>query len=96
MVDTGTIVSGVGMFTAIVMSLVAIILFARSRLVNSGDVSIDINDDPDKRITVPAGGKLLTTLANEGIFLSSACGGGGTCGQCRCQVPDGGGGILPT
>lgn len=96
MVDTGTIVGGVGMFTAIVMSLVAIILFARSRLVNSGDVSIDINDDPDKRITVPAGGKLLTTLANEGIFLSSACGGGGTCGQCRCQVPDGGGGILPT
>lgn len=96
MIDTGTIIGGVGMFTVIVMSLVAIILFARSRLVNSGAVKIEVNGDPEKTITVPAGGKLLTTLADQGVFLSSACGGGGTCGQCRCQVTDGGGGVLPT
>lgn len=96
MIDTGTIIGGVGMFTAVVMSLVAIILFARSRLVNSGDVKIEVNGDPEKTITAPAGGKLLTTLADQGVFLSSACGGGGTCGQCRCQVTDGGGGVLPT
>lgn len=96
MIDTGTIFGGVGMFTVIVMSLVVIILIARSRLVSTGDVSIEINSDPDRAISVPAGGKLLTTLADGGIFLSSACGGGGTCGQCRCQVTEGGGSMLPT
>lgn len=96
MIDTGTIFGGVGMFTVIVMSLVAIILIARSRLVSTGDVNIEINSDPDRAISVPAGGKLLTTLADGGIFLSSACGGGGTCGQCRCQVTEGGGSMLPT
>jgi Na+-transporting NADH:ubiquinone oxidoreductase subunit F len=94
--DLGTIVSGVVMFTIVVMALVLVILFARSKLVNSGDVTIEINGDPEKTITVPAGGKLLTTLAGEGIFLSSACGGGGTCAQCKCHVTDGGGSILPT
>jgi Na+-transporting NADH:ubiquinone oxidoreductase subunit F len=96
MVDTGTIFAGVAMFTLIVMTLVAVILAARSRLVSTGDVTIEINDDPEKTLTVPAGGKLLTTLADEGIFLSSACGGGGTCAQCKCQVVDGGGSMLPT
>ncbi len=96
MLDTGTIVSGVAMFTIMVMSLVLVILFARSRLVSSGDVTIEINDDPERAITVPAGGKLLNTLADQGIFLSSACGGGGTCAQCKCQVIDGGGSMLPT
>ena len=90
------IILGVVMFTAIVLALVAIILVARSRLVSTGNVSIVINDDPDKSIEAPAGGKLLGTLADQGIFLSSACGGGGTCAQCRCQVLDGGGDILPT
>lgn len=90
------IIAGVAMFTVVVMALVAVILFARSRLVSTGDVTIKINGDPDRAITVPAGGKLLTTLADEGIFLSSACGGGGTCAQCRCQVTEGGGSILPT
>jgi Na+-transporting NADH:ubiquinone oxidoreductase subunit F len=84
------------MFTVIVMSLVAIILFARSRLVSTGNVKIEINDDPERTISVPAGGKLLTTLADSGIYLSSACGGGGTCGQCRCQVLEGGGSMLAT
>ena len=87
---------GVGMFTSIVLSLVVIILFARSRLVVTGDVSILINDDPENSITVPAGDKLLNTLSNRNIFLPSACGGGGTCAQCKCIVLEGGGDILPT
>lgn len=96
MIDTGTIFGGVGMFTAIVMALVAVILFARTKLVNSGDVTIEINGDPEKSFRVPAGGKLLQTLAEKGIFLSSACGGGGTCAQCKCHVHEGGGDMLPT
>ena len=89
-----TIVFGVAMFTAIVLALVAIILFARSALVSSGDVSIEINGE--KTITVPAGGKLLQTLSESGLFLPSACGGGGTCAQCKCIINDGGGSMLPT
>jgi Na+-transporting NADH:ubiquinone oxidoreductase subunit F len=69
---------------------------ARSRLTPSGNVKIVINEDPDKAIETPRGGNLLTTLQSKGIFLSSACGGGGTCGQCRLQIMDGGGEILPT
>ncbi|HMV72135.1 MAG TPA: 2Fe-2S iron-sulfur cluster-binding protein, partial [Pseudomonadales bacterium] len=91
----GTILWGVGMFTAIVMALAVLILLARSKLVSTDDITIEINDDPSRALTVEAGGKLLQTLANSGIFLSSACGGGGTCGQCRCQVADGGGSFLP-
>jgi len=90
------IVLGVVMFTVIVLSLVAIILAARAQLVSSGDVKILVNDDPDSTITTPAGGKLLQTLASEGLFLSSACGGGGTCAQCKCKVFEGGGAMLPT
>jgi Na+-transporting NADH:ubiquinone oxidoreductase subunit F len=91
-----TVVLGVVMFTVTVLSLVVVILIARARLVSSGDVAIYINEDPDKTIHVPAGGKLLGTLASKGIFLASACGGGGTCSQCRCRVMDGGGSILST
>ncbi|ART79844.1 NADH:ubiquinone reductase (Na(+)-transporting) subunit F [Oceanisphaera avium] len=90
------IILGVVMFTVIVLVLVGIILFAKSKLVEEGDVVISINDDPDKTITTSAGGKLLGALANNGIFVSSACGGGGTCGQCRVRILDGGGEILPT
>lgn len=89
-----TIVYGVAMFTGVVLALVLLILFAKSRLVASGDVSITINDQ--KTIQVPAGGKLLGALADEGIFVSSACGGGGTCAQCEVKVLEGGGDILPT
>ena len=95
MLDT-TIILGVAMFTATVLFLVMLILFARSRLVSTGDITIEINADPEKSIVVAAGGKLLTTLASKGIFLASACGGGGTCAQCRCQILDGGGSILST
>ena len=89
-----TIVFGVGMFTAIVLLLVVIILYARSHLVSTGDVTILINGE--KSITVPAGGKLLQTLSEAELFLPSACGGGGTCAQCKCIVSDGGGSMLPT
>lgn len=91
---TTEILLGVGMFTFIVLALVVIILAAQAKLVNSGDVQILINDE--KTITVPAGGKLLQTLAASNVFLASACGGGGSCAQCKCVVNDGGGSILPT
>src|SRR3990167_4226362 len=90
------IVLSVVMFTVIVLSLVFIILAARARLVSSGDVQIVVNHNKDKPINTPAGGKLLQTLAGEGLFLSSACGGGGTCAQCKCKVFEGGGSMLPT
>ena len=88
------ILLGVAMFTAVVLALVAFILAARAKLVSSGLVTIDINGE--KNITVPAGDKLLLTLSNAGLFLASACGGGGTCAQCRCIVTEGGGSMLPT
>ena len=88
------ILLGVGMFTLIVLSLVALILVARAWLVSSGDVTIEINGE--RKITVPAGGKLLQTLAGQDIFLSSACGGGGSCAQCKCIVESGGGEMLAT
>jgi len=89
-----TIVFGVGMFTAIVLLLVLIILYARGHLVSTGDVQIEINGE--KTISVPAGGKLLQTLSEADLFLPSACGGGGTCAQCKCIVTEGGGSMLPT
>ena len=96
MIDFTAIIGGVSLFTVVVMLLVGIILAARSFLVSSGDISIEINGDPEKTLVVPAGGKLLNTLADAGIYLSSACGGGGTCAQCKCQILDGGGSMLPT
>ena len=88
------IVFGVGFFTAVVMLLVGVILAARSRLVATGDVDIVINDE--KTIQVGAGGKLLGALGDAGILVASACGGGGTCAQCRVRIDSGGGEILPT
>ena len=88
------IILGVLMFTGIVTALVALILIAKSRLVASGLVKVLINDQ--KMIEVPAGGKLLGALADNNVFVSSACGGGGTCAQCRVVVNEGGGEILPT
>jgi len=88
------IVGGVSMFTGVVLALVVVILVARSQLVATGDISIAINEE--RTLTTPAGGKLLGALASNQIFVSSACGGGGTCGQCRVKVFEGGGDILPT
>jgi Na+-transporting NADH:ubiquinone oxidoreductase subunit F len=88
------IMLGVAMFTGLVLALVGVILSARAKLVSTGDVTITVNHE--KKITVPAGGKLLNTLADAGLFLPSACGGGGSCAQCKCIIESGGGGILPT
>lgn len=88
------IILGVMMFTVIVLLLVAVILSARAKLVSSGSVQIVINGE--KTVETEAGGKLLQTLAANEVFLSSACGGGGTCAQCKCKVTDGGGSMLPT
>jgi len=85
---------GIIIFTVIVIALVFIIIGAKSKLVASGDVEILINDE--KKIHVPVGGKLLTALADNGLFVPSACGGGGTCAQCKVKVNSGGGEILPT
>lgn len=85
---------GVTFFTAIVVSLVLLILFAKSKLVASGNVTITINGE--KEITAPVGGKLLSTLADAHLFVPSACGGGGTCAQCRVKIFSGGGSLLPT
>ncbi len=88
------IILGVAMFILVVVALVLVILSARAKLVSSGDVNIEINGE--KTITVSAGDKLLQTLGNNGIFLASACGGGGSCAQCKCIVEEGGGAMLPT
>jgi Na+-transporting NADH:ubiquinone oxidoreductase subunit F len=84
---------GVVLFTSIVLALVAIILLARARLVASGNITITLNHERD--IAVPVGLKLLNALADDQIFVPSACGGRGTCGQCRVKVHAGGGDILP-
>lgn len=88
------IILGVVMFTVIVLALVAIILSARAKLVSSGDVTILVNGE--RKLVTPAGGKLLQTLSNNDLFLASACGGGGSCAQCKCIVKSGGGSMLPT
>ncbi len=84
----------VGMFLFVMLVLVSVLLYARSKLVPSGPVKITINDE--KELEVNAGDTLLTTLSRESIYLPSACGGGGTCAMCKCQVLDGAGDILPT
>lgn len=89
-----TIILGVVMFTGVVVALVLLILAAKKRLVASGPVKIMINHQ--KEIEIPAGGKLLSALADAGVFVSSACGGGGTCAQCKVKIESGGGDILAT
>ena len=90
----GEILISVALFVGTVVALVTIILIAKSFLVASGNVTILVNDQ--KELTVPAGGKLMGALADGGIFVSSACGGGGTCAQCLVKVTEGGGEILAT
>ncbi|MGB5989596.1 MAG: NADH:ubiquinone reductase (Na(+)-transporting) subunit F [Marinifilaceae bacterium] len=82
-------------FLVVIMCLVAILLYAKTKLTPQGEVQVNINDG-EKDLTVDPGSSLLSTLGNNKIFLPSACGGGGTCGMCKCQVDDGAGSILPT
>lgn len=89
-----TIITSVVVFLVIILILVVIILVAKAKLLPSGNVKITINEE--KELSVPMGSTLLNTLQSNEIFLSSACGGGGTCAECRCRVTDGGGEILPT
>ncbi|MDE6171314.1 MAG: 2Fe-2S iron-sulfur cluster binding domain-containing protein, partial [Duncaniella sp.] len=89
-----TILTGVCIFLAITLLLVIILLIAKKYLVHSGKVKITINNDTV--IDADSGKPLLSTLADHNIFLPSACGGKGSCGQCKCQVYTGGGDILPT
>lgn len=92
--DLVTIIAGIVIFLVMVLLLVGILLFAKAKLVQSGPVNININDQKD--VEVSAGDTLLSTLSNNKLFLPSACGGQGTCGECRCVVKDGGGTILAT
>ena len=85
---------GVGLFTAVVLILVFVILAARSKLVSVGNVNVVVNDE--LTLAIPVGSKLMQGLADADLFVPSACGGGGTCGQCRVRVISGGGAILPT
>lgn len=89
-----TIASGAIIFLLITLILVGALLFAKAKLIPSGNVKMVVNGE--KEFEVPMGGTVISSLQSKGIFLSSACGGSGSCGQCRCQVSEGGGNILPT
>ncbi len=91
---TLTLITTIIVFLFVVLFLVSMLLYAKAKLSPSGNVTLLINGE--REVEVPAGGTLLSTLGNAKIFLPSACGGGGTCVQCKCQVPEGGGSILPT
>jgi len=91
-----TVLLGVFMFTFVIVSLVVVLMAARSKLVSTGEVQIVVNDDPEKAIVTTAGGTLLGTLSENKIFIPSACGGKGSCGVCKVEVLDGGGALLPT
>lgn len=96
MTDFQLIILGMSLFTFIVVLLVFVVQFARSKLVAGGKINLMINDDPNNQLQLAAGGKLLNELAGHNIYLSSACGGKGTCGQCRVIVNSGGGDLLET
>jgi Na+-transporting NADH:ubiquinone oxidoreductase subunit F len=91
-----TILFGVGAFTVLIVLLVGVLVFAKAKLVASGEVKIMINGDPANTITTSAGGTLLNTLSDQKIFIPSACGGKGSCGVCTVNVIEGGGAMLPT
>ena len=91
-----TILLGVLALTAVIVLLVLVLMFAESKLVPKGNVKLLINGDDEKSPEVPIGSNLLTALSDSGLFLPSACGGGGSCAMCKCKVFDGGGDILPT
>ena len=91
-----TVLLSVGMFTAVILAMVLVLLLAKSKLVSSGKVKVVINGDEEGALEVNRGGSLLATLADQKLFVPSACGGGGTCAQCLVHVDEGGGELLPT
>jgi len=91
-----TIFLGVGGFSVVVLALVFILLAAKSKLVSSGNVRVVINGKEADAMSIPAGSTVLNSLSSQKIFIPSACGGGGTCGQCLVQIDEGGGSLLPT
>ncbi|OJV39199.1 MAG: NADH:ubiquinone reductase (Na(+)-transporting) subunit F [Bacteroidales bacterium 36-12] len=93
-INSTMIIASLAVFLLVIILLTIILLVAKKYLVASGDVKITVNGEKD--VIAPAGGTLLNTLATQNIFLPSACGGGGTCAQCKCQIIEGGGEILPT
>ena len=93
-INSTAIITSLIVFLGVIILLVVVLLIAKRYLVASGNVKITMNGD--KNVEVPVGGSLLGSLANAGVFLPSACGGKGSCGQCKCQVLEGGGEILPT
>ncbi len=93
---TASTLLGVVIFSGVILILVLMINLAESKLLPQGDISVNINGDDDKSLQVRPGSTLLSALATENIFLPSACGGGGTCALCKCQVHEGGGEILST
>ncbi len=96
MTGISLIVLAVTTFTLLILLLVLIILSARAKLVASGSATLHINDEPERTMTVPVGGKLLNVLSENNIYLASACGGGGTCGECKVVIQEGAGDVLPT
>lgn len=94
-IQSSVVISGVVIFLLVILLLVSVLLYAKKKLTPSGTVTININES-EKELTVDPGQSLLSALGSNKIFLPSACGGGGTCGMCRCQVNDGAGSILPT
>jgi Na+-transporting NADH:ubiquinone oxidoreductase subunit F len=90
------IITSIVAFSVVILLLVFILLYAQSKLVQSGDVKIIINGDEKNPVVTSAGSTLLGTLSGQKIFLPSACGGGGTCAMCKCTVKEGGGDVLPT
>ena len=94
MSSTATILISVAVALGIILLLVALLLWVRNKLMPKGKVTVTINDD--KRLEVQPGSSLMATLADQQVFLPSACGGKGNCGQCKCRVVEGGGTILPT
>ncbi len=89
----GTVLASIIVFLFVILLLVVVLLYAKQKLTPQGEVMLKIND---KELTISPGSTILNTLSNNEIFLPSACGGGGTCGMCKCQVTEGGGSILPT
>ena len=96
LLDTNVIIYSIGVFAGVILLLTVSLLFVKNKLTPAGDVKIVINGDEQNPVVIKPGGTLLTTLSQQNIYLPSACGGGGTCAMCKCQIVEGGGDILPT